>query len=108
MADEQSKSRGLDGKHEKVSLFHEGEKVMDVTPTKASVGKPKVNALTVKVDVDVSDALTGLKALTREAKAATVVLKEAETTAERLEALLADVTDENRHEAIDYIRRSYE
>lgn len=35
--------------------------------------------LSVKVDVDVSEALTGLKALQREAKKATQVLRELET-----------------------------
>ncbi len=36
----------------------------------------KSRELTVKVDVDVSEALTGLKALQREAKKATQALKE--------------------------------
>lgn len=39
----------------------------------------KLSGLSVKVDVDVSEALTGLKALQREAKKATQVLRELET-----------------------------
>lgn len=40
--------------------------------------------LTVKVDVDVSEALTGLKALQREAKEATRALRELETQMNRM------------------------
>lgn len=39
----------------------------------------KLSGLSVKVDVDVSEALTGLKALQREAKKATQELRELET-----------------------------
>lgn len=108
------------------------------------------------LDVDVSEAIIGLKALSREAKEATKALKEYESTAQRLkahmdangaeyyagvreattkalavhsventsdwrglamsnpklDALLAGITDENRHadteEPIDYIQRSYD
>ena len=71
--------------------------------------------LSVKVDVDVSEAITGLKALQREAKEATKALKELEATVRgkySLDELLADINEENRHayaeEPVDYIRRSYE
>lgn len=99
-----------------------------------------VRDLTVKVDVDVSEAITGLKALQREAKEATKALREYESTAQRLKAhmdangaeyyegirkvaektlaedkrkysldeLLSGITEENRHEPIDFTRRSYE
>lgn len=40
--------------------------------------------INVEVNVDVSEALTGLKALQREAKKATQALKELETQMERL------------------------
>ena len=43
----------------------------------------KENTLTVTVDVDVSEALTGLKALQREAKEATKALRELEAEAKR-------------------------
>ena len=71
----------------------------------------KARGLSVKVDVDVSEAITGLKALQREAKEATKALKELEATARgkySLDELLADISEENRHEPVDYIRRSYE
>lgn len=57
--------------------------------------RKKAGELTVKIDVDVSEALTGLKAVTREAREATKALRE-------LEAELAtkSITDD--------IRRSYE
>jgi len=44
----------------------------------------KLSDLTVKVDVDVSEALTGLKALQREARKATQALAELETQMERV------------------------
>ncbi|WP_270568393.1 hypothetical protein [Bacillus sonorensis] len=47
--------------------------------------------ISVKIDVDVSDAITGLKAVQREAKAATKALAEFQDLAERLgEKPLAD------------------
>ncbi|MBG9913388.1 hypothetical protein ABD67_00050 [Bacillus sonorensis] len=47
--------------------------------------------ISVKIDVDVSDAITGLKAVQREAKAATKALAEFQDLAERLgEKTLAD------------------
>lgn len=61
-------------------IYNEGD------PTEVYTGpKPKsVGELTVKVNVDVSEALTGLKSLTREAREATKALRELETTAQRL------------------------
>lgn len=41
-------------------------------------GKEKAKPLTMKLDVDVSEALTGLKALQREAREATKALRELE------------------------------
>lgn len=43
--------------------------------------KDQSRGLSVKVDIDMSEALTGLKALQREAKKATAALKEAESHA---------------------------
>lgn len=40
----------------------------------------ELSDLTLKVNVDVSEALTGLKALTREAKRTTAALRELEST----------------------------
>ncbi|MFW5434341.1 hypothetical protein [Paenibacillus apiarius] len=46
-------------------------------------GTPReLSDLTVKAGVDVSEALTGLKALTREAKRATAALRELESAAQ--------------------------
>jgi hypothetical protein len=50
-------------------------------------GRINLRELTVKVDVDVSDALTGLKAIQREAKKATQALRE---LAETQRAVIAD------------------
>ncbi|WP_342540058.1 hypothetical protein MHI39_20235 [Heyndrickxia sp. FSL K6-6286] len=50
---------------------------VDEKGTAIDVRKAKRN-LTVKIDVDISEALTGLKALQREAKKATQVLRELE------------------------------
>ena len=44
----------------------------------------KSRGLSIEVDVDVSEALTGLKALQREAKKATQALRELETQQERV------------------------
>jgi phage-related minor tail protein len=46
----------------------------------------KARELTVKVDVDVSEALTGLKALQREAKKATQALRELESAQKAVKA----------------------
>lgn len=47
-------------------------------------GKAKgIGNLTVKLDIDASDAITGLKALSREAKKATQAIRELETYYER-------------------------
>lgn len=43
--------------------------------------------LTVKIDVDVSEALTGLKAVQREAREATKALRELEVTQKEIQAL---------------------
>jgi hypothetical protein len=53
----------------------------------------KSRGLTVKVDVDVSEALTGLKALQREAKAATKALRELEE-AQKSVGFFRDITDD--------------
>lgn len=47
-----------------------------------SVENPKFGDITLKIDVDVSEALTGLKALQREAKEATKALRELEKAQE--------------------------
>lgn len=60
------------------------------------LGEEQAKGVTVKVDVDVSEALTGLKALERQAKSATQALRE-------LERVSGDL-----REPIDYIRESYE
>lgn len=44
----------------------------------------KLSGLSVKVNIDVSEALTGLKALQREAKDATRALRELETQMQRI------------------------
>lgn len=62
---------------DKMSRGLSGYKYVEGEPTEKYVGKR--NALTVKVDVDVSEALTGLKALQREAKKATQAIRELET-----------------------------
>jgi len=54
----------------------------------------KSRELSIKVDVDVSEALTGLKALQREAKKATQVLRELECNSS------AEVFEIGRSEAI--------
>ncbi len=59
---------------------------MEFAHTKPKSVVKKADSLTVKVDVDVSEALTGLKALQREAKEATKALKE-------LESAQADTSD---------------
>lgn len=55
-----------------------------VTP-KQSEALRKASELTVEVNVDVSEALTGLKALQREAKKATQALKELETAQKEID-----------------------
>jgi hypothetical protein len=47
--------------------------------TEVYVGKSDKNTLSIKVDVDVSEALTGLKAVQREAKEAAKALRELES-----------------------------
>lgn len=59
-------SRGIEAK------LHTREKVIPAEQAR------KLSELSVKVDVDVSEALTGLKALQREAKKATQCLREVE------------------------------
>lgn len=50
-------------------------------------GTPReLSDLTVNVGVDVSEALTGLKALTREAKRATAALRELESAMKAVDA----------------------
>jgi hypothetical protein len=46
--------------------------------------KRESNDLSVKVNVDCSEALTGLKAVTRESKKATAALKELEDQQEKM------------------------
>ncbi len=85
MADKQS--RGVYG-----TKLH-GYKVVDGEPSVMYVGNPKnIGNLSVKLDIDVSEALTGLKALQREAKEATKALRELESEriAERLARLESD------------------
>jgi hypothetical protein len=53
----------------------EGDKEVEII----SEGKSDRNMLSIKVDVDVSEALTGLKAVQREAKEAAKVLRELES-----------------------------
>jgi hypothetical protein len=48
--------------------------------------KRESNDLSVKVNVDCTDALTGLKAVTREAKNATAALKELEEQQEKMKS----------------------
>lgn len=74
MADKQS--RGLADFEAKV--YGDGEYII---PKKDA---DKLLSMPVKVDVDVSEALTGLKALQREAKKATQALAELESQMERL------------------------
>lgn len=47
------------------------------------------NNLSVRIDVDVSEALTGLKAVQREAKKATQALRECEATLAKCELILS-------------------
>lgn len=54
-------------------------KVVDGEPTEIYVGKPRnVGDLTVKLDLDASDAIKALKAVQREAREATKALRELE------------------------------
>lgn len=63
-------------------------KVKEGDPDVEYIGdKPKFKGLTVKVDVDVSEALTGLKALQREAREATKALRELEEAQKRSQVL---------------------
>lgn len=77
----------------------------------APPSQKKKNDLTVKVDIDVSDALKGLKAVQREAKKTVQALKEVDviiTTdkprlySARYECLLCDHNDCVRNEKKDY------
>lgn len=54
----------------------------------------KLNELTVKVDVDVSEALTGLKALQREARKATQALKDTETASMNANSIRESLFDD--------------
>ncbi|NRG30715.1 hypothetical protein [Niallia circulans] len=54
------------------------EKELDIAREAKKEHEKSAGNLTVKVDVDISEALTGLKALQREAKKATQVLRELE------------------------------
>lgn len=51
----------------------------------------EVGKLHVKVEVDVSEALTGLKALQREAREATKALRELEAVQRNVDALQTEV-----------------
>lgn len=61
------------------------------------------NKLELKVDVDVSDALVGLKAITREAREATRALKELEDKKDRAadnRRLLSSCTTQELHDEL--------
>ncbi|WP_060210517.1 hypothetical protein [Sporosarcina koreensis] len=55
--------------------------------------KRKADALTVKIDVDVSEALTGLKAVQREARKAAQALREVEAQGNVINVLKADTRE---------------
>jgi len=126
------------------------EQSRELDGTQSEVAAKKTGALTAKLVLDVSDAITGLKAVTREAKKATAAIRELETYYERddkqyyvkwrqqgedctdirevcmtdipteylrrelakrqpdLSELLAGITEDNRHEVVDFIQRSYD
>lgn len=95
MADKES--RELGGKLDKVTLYRDGEKVTDVQPIEMSIDKSKgAGALTVKLDIDASDVITGLKSIQREAKKATQALKEFEVTVANSDGeLIASITQDD-------------
>ncbi|TGA95534.1 hypothetical protein E4665_17890 [Sporolactobacillus shoreae] len=78
-------------------------KCQEVAYKKAEVlGKP-ISELTVKVNIDCSDALKGLKAVQREAKKATQALKELDKTKRYIGVDLANGPDQSvvmNHETI--------
>ena len=61
---------------------------MEFTEIKRVPTQKKATSTTVKIDVDVAEALTGLKAVERQAKKATQALRETESTAQRLKVHL--------------------
>lgn len=103
MADKQNESRVLDEgiiedkrmkfAEKKAEFTERAEQLreqLDLEPEtiESYGGKPNgVGALSVKIDVDVSDAITGMKALQREAKKATQALKETEVASKTLRVI---------------------
>jgi hypothetical protein len=61
----------------------------------ADFKQSRVGELTVKLDVDASDAIRALKALQREARKATQALREFESEASRLESEVAKAKTTN-------------
>ncbi len=75
--------------------------------------RKKAGELTVKINVDVSEALTGLKAVTREAREATKALRELEAAYDWRKRACDNITRaiedaESSKSITDDIRRSYE
>jgi hypothetical protein len=60
-----------------ITSIDDGARIITSGTIKANEEKSK---LTIKIDVDVSEAITGLKAIQREAKEATKALRELEVT----------------------------
>ncbi len=65
------------------------------------------SALTVKLNVDVSEALTGLKAIQREAREATKVLRELEAKVSDANELLAIQGEDGNWDYSDYMLGMY-
>jgi hypothetical protein len=79
-----------EGEFVRARTWKEGE------PTEICIGPRKpLSELTVKLDVDASDAIRALKALQREARKATQALRELESEASRLEAEVAKAKTTN-------------
>lgn len=64
-----------------------------------SNGKP-VGDISLKIDVDVSEALTGLKAVQREAKEATKALRELEAERTRKPLRLSEIPTKQLHDEL--------
>ncbi len=66
-----------------------------------------IGDLLVKVDIDISDALTGLKALQREARKATQALRELEAKVSDANELLAIQGEDGNWDYSDYMLGMY-
>jgi phage-related minor tail protein len=66
----------------------------------------KSRELMIKIDVDISDALTGLKAIQREAKKATQALRELETFQQpTINITINGASEDVAHQLINELRK---